>query len=225
MFEKIGRYAETVATNASQSRRGLSRVKHKEAPVKTIIFLGVVLGSLAVLSAPAHGGTLSATGVLSATPAGGGNFDYTITLTNTSGPGGDHIGTFWYSWVPGEGFLPSLPTGIVAPTGWTDMITNGPPPTDGYSIQFVAGSGFELAPGGSLLFQFVSVDTPSTLNGMSTIHPGTPVGTSTLYQMGPFAGDTATITVSSVPEPSTGTLAIVGGVASIPFLRRRRQAF
>jgi hypothetical protein len=223
MFEKIGRYAETVAISAGQSRRGISRVKYKEAPVKTIIFLGVVLASLAVLAAPAHGGPLSATGVLSATPASG-NFDYTIILTNTSGPGGDQIGTFWYSWVPGEGFLPSLPTGIVAPTGWTDRITNGPPPTDGYSIQFVAGSGFELAPGSSLSFQFVSADTPSTLNGMSAIHPGTPVGLSTLYQMGPFAGDSATITVSSVPEPSTGTLAIVGGLASISFWRRRRQA-
>ncbi len=190
--------------------------------MKTMIFLGVVLGLLAVDSAPVHGGFLNATGVLSSTPVGS-NFDYTITLTNTSGPGGDRIGTFWYSWVPGEGFLPSLPTGIVAPAGWTSQITDGIPPANGYSILFVANSGFELAPGNSLSFEFVSADSPSTLNGLSTIHPGTPVGTSTLYQMGPFAGDTATIDVASVPEPSTAVLAIVGGLASIPFWRTRRR--
>jgi hypothetical protein len=174
------------------------------------------------LAAPVCAGTLTATAVLSPTPASP-NFDYTITLTNTSGAGGDNIGTFWYSWVPGSGFLPSLPSGIVAPTGWTPMITNGPPPSDGYSIQFVAGSGSELAPGGSLTFKFVSADTPATLAGLSTIHTGTPVGTSTLFQMGPFAGDTATIVVTSVPEPWTLTLGIVGSLMSLAFLRLKRR--
>jgi hypothetical protein len=190
--------------------------------MKTILSVGIVLGAIGLLAAPVCAGTLTATAVLSATPAGS-NFDYTITLTNTSGAGGDKIGTFWYSWVPGEGFLPSLPSGIVAPAGWTDMTTNGPPPTDGYSIQFVAGSGSELAPGGSLMFKFVSADTPATLAGLSTIHAGTPVGTSTLFQMGPFAGDTATIVVASVPEPSTLALGMLGGLTSMAFLWRRRR--
>jgi hypothetical protein len=198
---------------------------NQEASVKTIISLGVVLGWLAVLSAPVLGGPINATALLSSTPAGG-KTDYTITLKNTSGSGGDRIGTFWYSWVPGSGFLPSLPSAIVAPTGWASLITNGAPPADGFSIQFVAGSGSELAPGSSVLFKFASANTPATLNGISTIHPGTPVGTSTLYQMGPFVGDSATITVAPaaapVPEPSTTVLAIVAGLASIPFWRRRR---
>jgi hypothetical protein len=111
----------------------------------------------------------------------------------------------------------------VAPAGWTDKITNGAPPSDGYSIRWVANSGSELAPGSSLMFQFVSADPPSTLAGMSTIHPGTPIGTSTLYQMGPFAGDTATIVVASVPEPSTLTLGVCGSLLSMVFLRLRRQ--
>jgi hypothetical protein len=189
---------------------------------RIIFFLAIVL-AVGLLTAPAFAGNLTATGVLSAVPSGP-NFDYTITLTNTSGGGGDSIGTFWYSWVPGEGFLPSLPSGIVAPAGWTDMITNGPPPSDGYSIQFVAGAGSELAPGKSLNFDFVSADTPATLNGVSTIHPGTPVGTSTLYQMGPFAGDSATILVASIPEPSSLVLGLFGVLASYALLRRRRQA-
>jgi hypothetical protein len=188
--------------------------------MKRNISLGIVLGGIGLLSAPVSAGTLSATGVLSATPAGS-NFDYTITLTNTSGAGGDKIGTFWFSWVPGSGFLPSLPSGIVAPAGWADMITNGPP-GDGYSIQFVSGSGSELAPGGSLMFNFVSADTPSTLAGISAIHPSMPVGTSTLYQMGPFSGDTATIFVSSVPEPSSLTLGLVGVLAGFALLPRRK---
>jgi hypothetical protein len=191
--------------------------------MKRIISVGIVLGAIGLISAPVFAGSLSATAFLSATPAAP-NFDYTITLTNTSGAGGDSIGTFWYSWVPGMGFLPSLPSGIVAPAGWTDMVTNGAPPADGYSIQFVAGAGSELAPGNSLMFKFVSADTPSTLAGTSTIHPPTLVGTSTLFQMGPFAGDTATIVVASVPEPSSLILGLFGVFAGLALFRRRRKA-
>ena len=50
------------------------------------------------------------------------------------------------------------------------------------------------------------------------------VGTSTLYQMGPFTGDTATIVVASVPEPSSLILGLFGVLAGLALLRRRRKA-
>ena len=190
--------------------------------MKRVIPLGIVLAAFSMLTAPASAGTLTATGVMSATPDGA-DWDYTIKLTNTSGPGGDNIGTFWFSWIPGQGYLPSLPTSITAPTGWKEKITDGPPPGDGYSIQFVANSSSVLTPGSSLLFGFVSADSPSTLAGLSTIHPPTPIGTSTLYQGGPFVGDSKEFVVTSVPEPSTLTLGIVG-LASLAALRLRRKS-
>ena len=190
--------------------------------MKTILFSGIVLAASALMS-PAFAGTIAATGVLSSTPDGS-NFDYTIKLTNTSGAGGDNVGTFWFSWVPGQGYLPSLPANIVAPAGWAEKITDGPPPTDGYSIQFVAGSGSALTPGNSLSFTFVSPDSPSTLAGLSAIHPPTPILTSTLYEGGPFTGDTAQFQVSSVPEPSSLILGVFGILASFAYTRIKRAS-
>ena len=119
---------------------------------------------------------------MSATPDGA-DWDYTIKLTNT---GTENIGTFWYSWVPGQGYNPTKPISMTPPAGWVDKLTDGPPPTDGYSIQAVAGAGFALAPGDSLLFKFESASSPETLAGISTIHEGIPIGTSTIYGGAPF---------------------------------------
>src|SRR5271168_800242 len=56
------------------------------------------------------------------TPLSGGVFQYTVSLQNT---GNTPIGTFWYSWVPGEDFMPVAPTNIVSPSGWKEIVTNG----------------------------------------------------------------------------------------------------
>jgi hypothetical protein len=152
--------------------------------------------------------------------ADGANWDYTIKLTDT---GTGNIGTFWFSWVPGQGYLPSLPNSFVAPTGWVATKTDGPPPTDGYSIQYKeSNTSFALTPGNSLLFKFTSADSPSTLAGLSTIHAPTPIGTSTIYGGAPFsdAGDRIVVT-AAVPEPSTLTLGFLG-LASLAALYRKR---
>jgi hypothetical protein len=186
--------------------------------MKRVIPLGLVLAAFSMLTAPASAGSLDATGVLSATPDGA-MWDYTITLTNTgTGP----IGTFWYSWIPGQGYLPTLPTNITAPAGWVITMTDGPPPTDGYSIRYVNTSS-PLTPGNSVMFGFDSTASPSTLAGISTIHPGKPIGTSTIYGGAPFSDAGLQFVVTSVPEPSTLTLGIVG-LASLAALRLRRKS-
>src|SRR5215831_16372288 len=65
-----------------------------------------------------------ASGEISGTPIGGGVYNYTITLHN--GPASEGIQTFWYSWVPGEDFLPSYPLSVTPPSGWSYSIAGGP---------------------------------------------------------------------------------------------------
>jgi hypothetical protein len=147
---------------------------------------------------------LSATSfVFSASPG-----NYTVILTNTGlGP----IGTFWMAWTPpsspSRGYLPTLPTNLTPPTGWTATITNGPPPTDGYSIQFVASNpSFNMLPQSSLAFSFNSTDLPTTLAGISTIHPPTPVSTSAIYSGVPFSGPSITIELESILDVGIGRM-------------------
>ena len=51
-----------------------------------------------------------------------GVFQYHLTLNNT---GTTSIGTFWFSWIPGAGFMGVSPTNVMSPAGWTDTVTNG----------------------------------------------------------------------------------------------------
>ena len=154
-------------------------------------------------------------------PLGPSLWQYSITLHDT---GTTPIGTFWFSWVPGEGFLASLPSSIESPAGWTDMQTNGPPPGDGYSIQWVASSpASALMPSASLKgFSFESSEAPSSVFGDSVIHPGTPVSTSTVYSGAPLVGPEFIFAATPVPEPSAWAMLLVGFVA-LGFLGFRRN--
>ena len=102
--------------------------------MRKILLLGVVLAAGGRLMPSASAGVISASAAISATQDGS-NWDYTITLTNTSGVGNDSIATFWFSWVPGQDFMNTMPTNVVDPTGWTDRITGGGA-GDGFAIQF-----------------------------------------------------------------------------------------
>jgi hypothetical protein len=156
------------------------------------------------------------------TASGSGSiFNYTGVLNNTS-TDGSTIGTLWFSWVPGEDFLPTSPTNVTSPTGWQDVITHGGS-TDGFAIQWTAMTpAADLAAGASLTgFGFTSADTPAQLQGNSPFYPGTPVGTAFLYTGEPFSDGGTDITASTVvaPEPaSLGALALGG----LLLLRRRR---
>ena len=162
----------------------------------------------------------------------GAAFDYSATLTN-SASSTDSIGTFWLAWVPGADFLPTAPTNILAPAGWSATVTNEGP-SDGFAIQYVASSAaFDLAPGKSLSgFGFTSADTPAQLAGNSPFFPTSPALTSFVYQGGPFVGDSTQFVasvslepqsppppVAAVPEPSSLLIGSFVITLSIVYLR------
>ena len=111
-----------------------------------------------------------------------GDYRYTITLKDT---GTTTIGTFWFSWIPGEDFMPVAPLSVTAPAGWTDTITHNPGSTDGFAIQWVASS--DLQPGQSKVFHFHSSGTPAEMFGKSTFYPTQLVTTSFVYSGMPFS--------------------------------------
>jgi hypothetical protein len=129
-------------------------------------------------------------------------------------------------WVPGENFGPNKPISETAPSGWSvNAITHGGS-SDGYAIRWEAnGASKDLAPGQSLVFGFVSQDSPSMLSGDSPFYPTTPIGTSFVYQNGPFSGasDQFLVSFSSVPEPSSLLLGTFSAAASFAYLRIKRK--
>src|SRR5271170_4968711 len=59
-----------------------------------------------------------------------GEYQYDFTLNNT---GTTTIDAFWFSWIPGDNFMPVSPTSIVSPAGWKDTITTGGP-SHGFAV-------------------------------------------------------------------------------------------
>jgi hypothetical protein len=156
-----------------------------------------------------HGQNIAANAQISGQPAGGGVFDYTITLNNSSNSS-SQVETFWFSWVPGEDFMPTNPISVLAPAGWTYSVVNGSYyGPDGYSIEFNTGSA-PLNPGASLNFKFTSLASPTALAGDSPFYPGNPVDTAYLYSSYAFYGASEQLVVESVPEPSCLSLLAVG---------------
>ena len=150
--------------------------------------------------------SLAATGTFTDTLVSPGVYQYDITLTNT---GGTTLGTFWFGWIPGHGFLTAAPTDIQSPAGWKETTTNS-----NMAIQWV-DTGTLLAAGSSQSgFIFDSTLTPSQLEGPSSL-AGDPVATSFVYIAAPF-GDpgyqfvVTTASSSGVPEPATMALASLG---------------
>ncbi len=174
-----------------------------------------VLGTACAIQAQ----SIIANAQISGQAAGGGGYNYTITLNNTAASTSP-IGTFWYSWIPGEDFLPSSPTSVQPPTGWTDTITHNTFGADGYALEFIASSAL-INPGSSLAFKFSSPDSPAALAGNSPFYSTTPVGTSFLYGGAPFSGASAEIVVQSVPEPSSLGLLLAGALGLWSVGRRR----
>jgi hypothetical protein len=151
--------------------------------------------------------SIMASATYTETPIGGGDFRYDLTLNNT---GTTTIGTFWFGWIPGAGFLSSDPTSIVDPSGWTDNVTNS-----NEAIQWVTTSAL-LAPGSSQSgFEFDSAETPAELLGTvpSGLGAGDPVTTAFVYIAAPLADPgfqlAATPATAATPEPSTLALCVL----------------
>jgi hypothetical protein len=187
-----------------------------------------------------------ASATIDPTALGGGLFQYDITLNDI---GTTPLGTFWFSWIPGQDYMPVMPTNIDSPTGWSDIVTHGGA-TDGYAIQWVAGSSEVMQSGQSLSgYEFQSTVTPAELaapnvfyttnslislfgsnlgSSMATFDSTTlsnPVVTSFVYGAGPFsdAGFQFVPAISSVPEPSMMLWTSVIFGALLIFRRRRRR--
>jgi hypothetical protein len=193
--------------------------------MKSAVSLGLAL-SACLLSGPAFAGNnLVANGSWVATPNGP-NWSYSITLTNSSSSV-DNLGTFWFGWQPGGDFLDSKPISEATPSGWTAKLTNFGS-SDGWGIQWMAGNGSTLAPGQSLTFGFVSMDTPSQVAGFSNAHPGIHADASFVYQGAPFTTDGfGLIVAQAVPEPSSLALGVaaIAGTLICAGARRARTAW
>ncbi len=152
-----------------------------------------------------------ASATISSTQLGPTDWQYDLTLTDT---GTTDIGTFWFSWVPGEDFMGVAPSDVSSPAGWTDNVTHGGA-TDGYAIQWLAGAGDQLTPGNSLGgFQFDSTISPAEMAGDSPFYPAMPVLTSFVYSGAPFSDPGFQFEVepaaAAAPEPVNGALAMLG---------------
>lgn len=176
------------------------------AKYSTKLLLLLVIFLAASVSIRANG--LDATATYTDMLVSPGVFQYDLTLTNT---GTTTIGTFWFSWIPGAGFMGVPPTNVMSPAGWTAMITNM-----GASIQWTNPS--PLAMGDSVTgFMFDSTMTPAEFLGTFPgpgLGMGDPITTSFLFIGAPFGDPGAQITampatVVSTPEPSTLSLAAI----------------
>jgi hypothetical protein len=167
-----------------------------------------VLTAVAVFAATAHASIL-ATATYTDSVVSPGVYQYDLTLDNT---GTTTIGTFWFSWIPGAGFLSATPTSIESPAGWSDITTNA-----NMAIQWKTSSDL-LAPGASLSgFEFDSTETPTQMFGTFAgpgLGAGDPETTSFVYIAAPLADPgfqlTAEPTVTPTPEPGTLLLTLSG---------------
>ena len=140
---------------------------------------------------------LSAAASIIVAPISQTSYRYTIVLEDT---GTTPIGALWFSWLPGEGYLPDVPT-FTSPAQWSAQLTDGPLPVNGFSILWQASSpSAVLSPGQENSFTFFSTATPAVLFGLSTIHPPTPVTTSVVYSGVAPIGDSFTLV--AIQEPT-----------------------
>jgi hypothetical protein len=146
-------------------------------------------------------------------------YKYSVTVTDTAAATAttaNQVGTFWYAWVPGADYLDTAPLSVSSPAGWTDQIVHGGS-TDGYSIQWVAGSN-AIQAGKSLSgFTFTSSNSPTQVFGKSNFYPTTNINTAFVYAAGPEtdAGFNLTPTTSITPAtPVTPVTSVARETAS-----------
>jgi hypothetical protein len=187
--------------DASHSTR--PRLATPAVSAKTVLLtLLLAVGTAASVLAQGELGSGTVSG------SGSGPYSYSLSFSDL-GTATSPIGSIWYAWVPGQFYLPSVPTGASAPSGWTAAISSK-------SIQFTANSSANyIQPGATLSgFSYTATFSPATL----ATTPNS--GTSVAYSAGLFSDGGNTFTVSIVPEPSTLAL-LVGGVAAWGLARRR----
>ncbi len=116
---------------------------NKSNTSNNVLKLVAVLAISGVIAAPAHA-SLMATATITATQLNATTYHYAVRLNDT---GTTAVGTFWFSWIPGQDYMAVSPTNVLSPTLWSSMITNTGA-GDGYAIQWVAGPGGAMVPVG-----------------------------------------------------------------------------
>lgn len=181
----------------------------------------LLVGLLAALTSTSLAAGISASATLSDTQPTPGVWNYSITLNNT---GTTTIGTFWFAWIPGAGFLTTAPSSISSPAGWNAVSTNA-----GDAIQWTSASSL-LTPGQSLTgFNFISTETPMQLLGTFAGSPtgvgaGVPDLTSVAYAGAPLVGTASQFVVSTAavtPEAGSLLLTLTGFGMAAATLRSR----
>jgi hypothetical protein len=141
--------------------------------------------------------------------SGAGPFSYSLTFSDAAGATSP-VGSVWYSWIPGQFFLPGTPTSASAPAGWTATIFNN-------SVQFVASSpGNDIAAGQSLSgFGYQATFSPAQLAAAANS------GESDAYSAGLFSDAGNIFVVQAVPEPS-GQMLLLAGATALWLIHRRK---
>jgi hypothetical protein len=141
--------------------------------------------------------------------SGSGPFDYSLTFSDGASATSP-IGSVWYSWIPGQFFLPGTPTSASAPAGWTATIFNN-------SVQFVANSpASDIAAGQSLSgFGYQATFSPTQLAAAANS------GQSDAYSGALFSDGGDIFVVQAVPEPS-GQMLLLAGVTTLWLIRSRK---
>ncbi len=183
-----------------------------------------ILSALLIVAPGMHAhASLMATATFTDTQPTPGTFEYDITLSNT---GTTTIGTFWFSWIPGQGLMTVAPTNVQSPANWNEITTNA-----GTAIQWTTTSAL-LAPGDSQTgFIFDSTLSPAQLVAPfagSGLGSRDPTSTYFVYIAAPladpgFQGVAQPFTVAAVPEPSTWVMLILGFVG-LGFMACRRKS-
>jgi hypothetical protein len=153
----------------------------------------------------------------------GSSYSYNLQLKNT---GDTALHTFWFSWMPGDSFLPSVPDSATAPAGWTAQIVQ-----DYYGTSILWNTtGAGLAPGAALTgFAFTSADSPVVLQGNDPYFGYYRVTTSYVYASTvhandyPFPSQFGVFLAAPGPVPEPASAGLLACAASMVTLRRRRR--